>query len=251
MTTALLLLVYGFEPTSAPLLLPDSSIVIGDVRIAHQQSAILVLAGITAGGLGWFLRSTRFGTAIRAVAGNPEAARLMGVSLTNVARFNWALGAGLAGLAGVLLAPLAPITASTFTLLLAKALAATLVGGLVSLPLTFVGALGIGVADSLTVLNSSAPGAKELVTLGLVVLLLVLRRTWPGEMETGASFLRPATTGASWGLAGSISRSRRSVSSSSSAGADRSVSCMARTPESEHSRRPSSWERTDGRSSSP
>ena len=187
LTTALLLLLYGFEPTSAPLLLPDSSITIGDVRIAHQQSAILVLAGVTAGGLGWFLRATRFGAAIRAVAGNPEAARLMGVSLTNVARFNWALGAGLAGLAGVLLAPLAPITAATFTLLLAKALAATLVGGLVSLPLTFLGALGIGVADSLTVLNSSAPGAKELVTLGLVVLLLVFRRTWPGELETGSS----------------------------------------------------------------
>lgn len=187
LTTALILLVYGFEPTSAPLLLPDSSIAVGDVRIAHQQSAILVLAALSAGLLGWFLKTTRFGTAIRAVAGNPDTARLMGVSLTNVARFNWALGAGMAGVAGVLLAPLAPITAATFTLLLAKALAATLVGGLLSLPLTFAGALGIGVADSLTVLNSSAPGAKELVTLGLVVALLVLRRTWPSELQTEAS----------------------------------------------------------------
>lgn len=187
LTTALVLLVYGFEPTSAPLLLPDSSISIGDLRIAHQQTAILVLAAVSAVLLGWFLQATRFGTAIRSVAGNPESARLMGVSLTNVARFNWALGAGLAGTAGVLLAPLAPITAATFTLLLAKALAATLVGGLVSLPLTFAGAIGFGVADSLTVLNSSSPGAKELVTLGLVVLLLVFRRTWPGEMQTSVA----------------------------------------------------------------
>ncbi len=186
LTTALILLVYGFQPTSAPLLLPDGAITIGDLRIAHQQSAILVLAAVSAAALGWFLKTTRFGTAIRAVAGNPETARLMGVSLTHVGRFNWALGALLAGMAGVLLAPLAPVTAATFTLLLAKALTATLIGGLVSLPLTFLGALGVGVADSFTVLNSSAPGAKELVTLALVVLLLVFRKNWPRDLEPTA-----------------------------------------------------------------
>jgi branched-chain amino acid transport system permease protein len=182
LTTALILLVYGFAPTSAPLLLPDRSIVIGSLRISYQQTAVLVIAGAAALGLAWFLRTTRFGTAIRAVAGNPDSARLMGVSLTQVGRFNWALGAALAGTAGVLLAPLAPITAATFTLLLAKALTATLVGGLVSLPLTFLGGLGVGIADSLTVLRFSAPGAKEVVTLLLVVGLLLGRRTWAPEM---------------------------------------------------------------------
>jgi len=183
LSTALVLLLYGFQPTSAPLLLPDGAVTIGDLRIGHQQSATLLLAAASAAGLGWFLKATRFGTAIRAVASNPETARLMGVSLTQVGRFNWALGAVLAGSAGVLLAPLSPINAGTFTLLLAKALVATLVGGLMSLPLTFAGALGIGVADSVTVLNLSAPGSKELVTLLLVVALLFLRRSWPADLE--------------------------------------------------------------------
>lgn len=182
LTTALILILYGFAPTSAPLLFPDDSIVIGSLRISYQQTAVLVIAAVSAIGLAWFLRTTRFGTAIRAVAGNPDAARLMGVSITQVGRFNWALGAALAGTAGVLLAPLAPITAATFTLLLAKALTATLVGGLVSLPLTFLGGLGVGVADSLTTLRFSAPGAKEVVTLLLVVGLLVFRRNWAPEL---------------------------------------------------------------------
>ncbi len=186
LTTALILLVYGFQPTSAPLLLPDGAITVGSLRVAHQQTAILVLAAASAGALGWFLRSSRFGTAIRAVANNPETARLMGVSLTQVGRFNWALGAAFAGMTGVLLAPLAPVTAATFTLLLAKALTATLIGGMVSLPLTFLGALGVGVADSFTVLNSSSPGAKELVTLVLVVLLLIFRRNWPSDLAPSA-----------------------------------------------------------------
>ena len=186
LSTALVLLIYGFQPTSAPLLLPEGAVTIGDLRIGHQQSATLLLAAVSAAGLGWFLKTTRFGTAIRAVASNPETARLMGVSLTQVGRFNWVLGAGLAGSAGVLLAPLSPINAGTFTLLLAKALVATLVGGLMSLPLTFAGALGIGVADSITVQNLSAPGSKELVTLLLVVALLFLRRTWPSDLEATA-----------------------------------------------------------------
>ncbi|MDY7106007.1 MAG: ABC transporter permease [Actinomycetota bacterium] len=186
LTTALVLLLYGFQPTSAPLLLPQGAITVGDLRISHQQSATLALAAVSAAGLGWFLKSTRFGTAIRAVASNHETSRLMGVSITQVARFNWALGALLAGSAGVLLAPLSPINASTFTLLLAKTLVATLVGGLVSLPLTFAGALGVGIADSFTVLNPSAPGAKELVTLVLVVALLFLRRRWPADLEPTA-----------------------------------------------------------------
>lgn len=182
LTTALVLLLYGFQPTSAPLLLPDGAITIGDLRIGHQQSATLFLAAASAAGLGWFLKATRFGTAVRAVASNPEASRLMGVSITQVARFNWALASLMAGIAGVLLAPLSPINAGTFTLFLAKALVATLVGGLMSLPLTFAGALGLGVADSVTVFNLSAPGAKELVTLLLVVLLLFARRSWPADL---------------------------------------------------------------------
>ena len=186
LTTALVLLLYGFQPTSAPLLLPEGAITVGDLRIGHQQSATLALAASSAVGLGWFLKTTRFGTAIRAVASNPEASRLMGVSITQIGRFNWTLGAFLAGSAGVLLAPLSPINAGTFTLLLAKALVATLVGGLMSLPLTFAGALGVGIADTITVLNLSAPGAKELITLLLVVALLFVRRSWPADLEATA-----------------------------------------------------------------
>ena len=199
LTTALVLLTYGFQPTSAPLLLPDGAITIGDLRIGHQQSVTLALAALSAAGLGLFLKSTRFGTAVRAVASNPETSRLMGVSITQVGRFNWALGSLLAGTAGVLLAPLSPFNAGTFTLFLGKALVATLVGGLMSLPLTFAGALGLGVVDSVTVLNMSAPGAKELVTLLLVVVLLFARRSWPADLpptaETSVRRVNPVLAG--------------------------------------------------------
>jgi sulfate-transporting ATPase len=186
-TTGLVLQVYGFSPISSPLLLPDKFINIGDLRFSSQQVAVFVAAGVLAVSLAAFLKRARFGAAVRAAAENAEAAQLMGVSLSQVARFNWALGAGLAGLTGILVAPLSVITAATFPLLLTRALTATLVGGLVSLPLTFAGGLIVGIVQSITVIKSSTPGAQDLVTLILVVGLLVGRRNWPAE-ATGEAF---------------------------------------------------------------
>jgi branched-chain amino acid transport system permease protein len=193
LTTGLLLWHYGFDPTSSPLLLPDRVVHIGTLRVTYQQVAILVAAGIMASGLAWFLQRTRFGTAIRAVAQNSEAARLTGVSLAQVARFNWALGAALAGITGILIAPLQVVTVATFPLLLGKALTATLFGGIVSLPLTFAGGLVVGIVESVVVLRTSAAGARELATLGLVVVLLVSRRSWAAESLDEPAFAAPGS----------------------------------------------------------
>ncbi|GAC1311764.1 MAG: hypothetical protein NVSMB16_08580 [Acidimicrobiales bacterium] len=187
-TTGLLEQIYGFQPSSAPLLLPNRSIAIAGVRISYQQVAVLVIAGVLALVLGLFLQKTRFGTAIRAVAQNAETARLMGVSLDQIARFNWALGAFLAGLTGILVASLSVVTLGTFPLLLAKALIATLFGGLVSLPLTFLGGLVLGVVESVVTLHSTMPGAQDLAALVVVVALLVGRRHWPIEVEAKEVF---------------------------------------------------------------
>lgn len=192
LTTGLLLQFYGFEPTSAPLLLPNRTVSIGDVAFSYQQITIFVVAAVLAAALGWFLRATRFGLAVRAVAENAESARLMGVPLVQVARFNWALGAFLAGLTGILVAPLSVITVATFPLLLTKALTATLFGGLVSLPLTMAGGLVVGVVESITTLKTSFSGSKELATLVLVIALLVLRRRWPAEAAEETVFARRA-----------------------------------------------------------
>lgn len=187
-TNGLMLLFFGFQPTSSPLLLPDRYLRIGSISITYQQTAVFVIALASAVGLGWFLQRTRFGIAIRAVAQNRDAARLMGVSLPQVARFNWALGSLLAGTAGILLSPLAPVNVVTFTLFLVKALTATLFGGLASLPLTFLGGLAVGVVESLTTIKLSAAGSRELMTLVLVVGLLVFRRSWAVESQQEPAF---------------------------------------------------------------
>jgi branched-chain amino acid transport system permease protein len=113
------------------------------------------------------------------------------VSLNQVARFNWALGAGLAGITGILIAPLAPVTAATFPLVLVKALTGTLLGGLVSLPLTFTGGLLVGVVESVAVIESSVAGAQEVAVLVVVLVMLLARRSWPTDTIAGQETSAP------------------------------------------------------------
>lgn len=183
LTIGLMLQFYGFEPVKAEFLLPQGSFVLRKVHVSYQEASMLLVAAASALSLGWFLKATRFGVAVRGVAQNAEAARLMGVSLTTVARFNWGVGALLAGITGILTAPLAPINAGSSVLLLVKALTGTLFGGLASLPLAFVGGITVGVVQAVTVIQSNKPGAQELATLFMVVALLVFRRSWAVEIR--------------------------------------------------------------------
>jgi branched-chain amino acid transport system permease protein len=193
-TVGVILLVYGFEPgTAAPYLLPSGTIRLGRFNVDYQQLGILALAGVGSLVLGAFLQRTQFGTAIRATAENPEAARLMGASPSRVSQFNWALGGLLAGLAGVMIAPLVQLSAATFLLVLVKALSASLFGGLVSLPLTFAGGLVVGALESVITLVTTMNGARDVVVLALVIGLLYFRRSWPAPPaeDPGTAFSTP------------------------------------------------------------
>ena len=60
----------------------------------------------------------------------------------------WAIGCSLAALAGILTAPLLTLSHTVLTLLIINAYAAAMIGRLRSLPLTFVGAIILGLADA-------------------------------------------------------------------------------------------------------
>lgn len=188
-TVALIVLAYGSDlGVPAEPLLPARNIEMFDILVSYQQLAVVGVSVIAAAALAAFLARTKFGLAVRAVPQNAESARLMGISPVDVSRFNWALGSLLAALTGVLVAPTTFVNVGTFPLLLLKALTACLFGGLVSLPLTFVGGLVVGVVESEFQLQFSAVGANSLGVLGLVVALLVFRKTWASEVPPEVVF---------------------------------------------------------------
>lgn len=121
------------------------------VSINGNQVAVLVGAAAVVLGLSVLLRATPAGLATRATVDSPRTAALSGINTTLVTAGSWMIGTVFAGLAGILLAPILGLNDVQFTLLLVASLAAAVVGRLTSLPLTFAGAMLIGLVQGIAV----------------------------------------------------------------------------------------------------
>jgi branched-chain amino acid transport system permease protein len=117
------------------------------VTLQYQQIMIVVVTAVVGVALAVFLRRARLGVAMRAVVDDPELVALAGARPTRMSQTGWILGFVLAALAGVLIAPLlgqTGLTSTQLTLLALNGFAAAVVGRLRSLPMTFVGAIVLG-----------------------------------------------------------------------------------------------------------
>jgi len=121
---------------------------LGDVSITAHQVITIVASVLVAAGLFALLTKTRIGTAMRASVDNPELLRLFGGRPDQVATLAWMIGVSLAGLGGILLVSTVGLDYYQLTLLVINAYAAATLGRLTNLPLTFVGAMGLGLLSS-------------------------------------------------------------------------------------------------------
>lgn len=113
----------------------------------HQLITILCSIGVAIG-LYLLLNRTRIGTAMRASVDNPELLKLYGGRPETVAALSWSIGMSLSALAGILLVSAVGLDYYQLTLLVINAYAAAMIGRLKSLPLTFLGAMMLGLAES-------------------------------------------------------------------------------------------------------
>ena len=103
------------------------------------------------------------GKALRATAINRVGARLVGIRPARTALLAYVVASLLAGLIGVLVAPSTTMYYDSGFLIGLKAFVAAIIGGLVSYPLTALGALAVGVARELRlVLERRAQGRDRL-----------------------------------------------------------------------------------------
>jgi branched-chain amino acid transport system permease protein len=138
------------EPRFVPYLFGDHRVTLWSVPITYDRIAQVAIAVAVAFGLRFLLFSTTLGARMRAVVDDPELARLNGVQSVAIARISWMIGFALAALGGVLFAAGTNVNAIVLTLLVLNAYGAAMVGRLTSLPMTFVGALLLGLVQELT-----------------------------------------------------------------------------------------------------
>jgi len=93
------------------------------------------------------LHRTRTGVAMRAVVDSRSLTSLTGANPARLSALAWALGSSMAAVAGILIAPESGMVVDLLTLVVIDAFAAAAVGRLASLPLTFLGAMILGVGQ--------------------------------------------------------------------------------------------------------
>ncbi|VTU45354.1 LIV-I protein H (plasmid) [Variovorax sp. SRS16] len=121
-----------------------------------------------------FLRFSRLGLAMQAVAQDPETSSLMGVESGAVYAAAFGIACLLAGLAGGLMAPIYTIGPYMGELPMLKAFVVVILGGLGSIPGAVLGGLLMGLSES--VLSTLLDSTAALIASFVIVLLVVVAR---------------------------------------------------------------------------
>jgi len=175
-------LVFGTDPQSMPSPFPSGSVdlvgsgadtidvqwdTIGLVAVLLAECALLFL----------LLQRTRAGLKLRAVAANPDSARLHGIHATRMLMLGWALSAGIGALAGSLVASQRTgFDASLMQTVLVYAFAAAALGGFDSLIGAVVAGLVVGIADAMTFQYVDAlDGIEVVLPLALILVVLLVK----------------------------------------------------------------------------
>ena len=187
-TSALLVIMLGLAldlwPSGQARRLPEffagNSVGILGLQVTYHQLIVLATAGGIAVVLRLLMFHTRTGVTMRAVVDNRDLAGMNGVVPERIAQLSWALGSVLAALAGILIASQTSLDQLQLTLLVINGYAAAMLGRLKSLPLTFIGAilLGLGVNYVIGYGGNVSLGSFRLIDAASVVptvfLLLIL-----------------------------------------------------------------------------
>jgi branched-chain amino acid transport system permease protein len=134
--------------TLPPFFPGSASIHIGPASVTWQQIITMIVAIAVAIGLRVLLYNTRIGTQMRATVDDRALAGLTGADPARSSRFAWIFSTQLAAIGGILIAPELTLDATQLSLLIVSAYTAAVFGRLRNLPMTFVGAVVIGLLQA-------------------------------------------------------------------------------------------------------
>jgi branched-chain amino acid transport system permease protein len=147
---------------------------IGDLVLPRSYIWIVSVTVVLMMALHGFLKYTRLGLAVRAVAYNKDVAYLMGINVPVMISILFGIGCALAAAAGVLIGPINYVEVLMGTGILIKAFAAAVVGGFGHLPGAVLGGLLVGIVESLGAGYLSG-NYKDIYAFILLIAVLMVR----------------------------------------------------------------------------
>lgn len=122
------------------------------IDINVKFAFVVTLTALSLGLLAFFLTKTKLGMALRAIADNPELAQISGISKEKVMLVTWLISGGVAAVGGFAWSLFTYVSPESGDTVILQVFASSVIGGLTSLPLTFVGSTVISSAENLLIL---------------------------------------------------------------------------------------------------
>jgi branched-chain amino acid transport system permease protein len=166
-------LIWTHDEFPFPSFFGTEPIAIGAVKLAPVSVGILGASLATMLWLWLLFTKTRLGRAMRAVAQNQPAARLMGISVERVYSTSWVLAAVVGAVAGILVAPVVFLS-SKMGLIVINGFTAAVIGGFGSMPGAVLGGMLLGVIENLAPLYLPS-GIRYSVPFLVLIAILVVR----------------------------------------------------------------------------
>lgn len=168
----------GSNPKPFPQLLPDLSISLGNLAL-RLDSVLLIVVGLGAiVGVHLLIQRTRIGLAVRAVAQDPETARIMGINFERVVLMTFALGSGLAALAGITNGLYySEVNFGMGLLLGVIGFSAAVVGGLGSIYGAIIGGFLFAGLQTIGAVWFAVPAYKDVFAFGCIIVLMAWKPT--------------------------------------------------------------------------
>ncbi|MBC7230447.1 MAG: branched-chain amino acid ABC transporter permease [Actinobacteria bacterium] len=170
-------LVRGIQPKALSVPKPvDSTLSFAGVTMEVQRLIVIVGAILFITALQLFIKRTRLGTAIEAVAQDREGASLVGINVNRISALTFAVATALAAAAAVLMAPLAFISPEMGSVLILKAFVIVVIGGLGSVKGAIVGGYILGLLEALAIAYVSS-AYKDVFAFAVLIAILAVRPT--------------------------------------------------------------------------
>jgi branched-chain amino acid transport system permease protein len=147
---------------------------LGTMQVSVVRLITLLAATVVAIGLQLFLNRTMLGKAIRAVAQDRRAARLMGIDVERTYMVTFGIGTALTGLAGALLTPIYTLQPQIGGNFIIAAFAVVVLGGLGSVTGAYIGGFIVGITEAFAGFYID-PALKHAVWFMVFIIMLIIR----------------------------------------------------------------------------
>jgi len=169
-----LILVFGVDQRMVEAAYIGRSLALGEFRIPWRMVVAFGVALVLTAGLTIYLSRTFTGRAIKAVAQDEPALRLMGANPVRIKQWAFGIATGVTALAGAMLIVVGPVEPSLDRVYIGRTFAVVVLAGLGSMTGTLAAGLILGISESIVLMQFGASWAPA-VAFGLLLVALGIR----------------------------------------------------------------------------